>query len=115
MDPGVTNITVLTKATRKNDSGIFVFPYAAGSQVTDSYFSLLKFHWPDDDWSLDCLAANISREVPYILVFPVKCNLAIADYFQCIFILPFAEIRISLPSSGAISLLLSFEIVRFCY
>ena len=97
--PGVTNITVFT-AAKRNKVSLFDFPNTRNYGLSDSTYSLLKFHQPDDDLSLDCLAANISTTLKYILVFPVKCNSNIADYFQCFSMLPSTEINISYSYSG---------------
>ena len=38
----------------------------------------------DDDFSLNCLAANLSQKSKYITVFPTDCSAKIADTLFCI-------------------------------
>ena len=83
MDKDETNITVFTSAIRDSLTNQFVFFGASRTPATENQFSLLKFTQPDIDDSLDCLAANISTNLNYIIVFPVACSASIANSFQC--------------------------------
>jgi hypothetical protein len=78
LDKDETNITVFTSATRDFLTNQFVFFGASRTPATEDQFSQ-----PDIDDSLDCLAANISTNLNYIIVFPVACSASIANSFQC--------------------------------
>lgn len=97
LDKDETNITVFTAAERRA-SGEFRFKTTM-TDVKESNFSLLKFSQPDIDYSLDCLAANISTRLNYIIVFPVDCSSQIANSIQCFFVLPDRGIQISVDHS----------------
>ena len=84
------NITIFTEAKRAKETGIFGFPYFPTrykNQITDDQYSLLKFSKPDDNFSLKCLAANVTSTSKYISVFPVDCNSKIADSIICVLML----------------------------
>jgi hypothetical protein len=51
--------------------------------ITSEIFSLLKFPSQDVDYSLDCLAGNLSPTSKYITIFPVKCTSKIANAYFC--------------------------------
>ncbi len=44
---------------------------------------MLKFPSQDIDYSLDCLAANLTPTSEYITIFPVKCTSKIANAYFC--------------------------------
>ena len=98
------NITIFTGAKRDKASGCFGFPYFATLyqyQTMDAQFSLLKFSKPDDDLSLDCLAANLTSTLKYISVFPVKCSSKIAKFFMCVYQIG-VEVSMSLTVNGKV-------------
>ena len=51
--------------------------------ITEDTFSLLKFPNQEMDFSLRCLAGNLTTTSEYITVFPVKCNKKIANSYIC--------------------------------
>ena len=51
--------------------------------ITEDTFSLLKFPNQEMDFSLRCLAGNLTTTSEYITVFPVKCNTKIANSYIC--------------------------------
>lgn len=100
MDKDETNITVFTSAIRDSLTNQFVFFGASRTPATENQFSLLKFTQPDIDDSLDCLAANISTNLNYIIVFPVACSASIANSFQCFLHLGIIGANISVYNPG---------------
>ncbi len=55
------------------------------TKLSDSFFSLLKFDPSDDDddFSKNCLVANLSVNSKYLTVFPVDCDSKVANAFIC--------------------------------
>ncbi len=51
--------------------------------ITSETFSLLKFPNQDIDYSLDCLAGNLTPTSEYITIFPVRCTSKIANAYFC--------------------------------
>ena len=95
MDKDETNITVFTSAIRDSLTNQFVFFGASRTPATEDQFSQ-----PDIDDSLDCLAANISTNLNYIIVFPVACSASIANSFQCFLHLGIIGANISVYNPG---------------
>jgi len=79
-----SNITFFFR-TFKNDSEFISRDYKFFKDVTitPDTFSLLKFPNQESDFSLDCLAANLTATSEYITVFPVKCSSKIANAYFC--------------------------------
>jgi hypothetical protein len=56
------------------------------TKLSEAFFSLLKFDPSDDDddFSKNCLVANLSVNSKYLNVFPVDCDSKIANSFICL-------------------------------
>ena len=62
-------------------------------KITPDRFSLLKFANQDNDFSLNCLAGNLTESSEYISVHSVSCDSKIANAYLCFNI--FSECRIN--------------------
>jgi hypothetical protein len=56
------------------------------TKLSDGFFSLLKFDpsYEDEDFSKNCLAANLTPKSEYLDVFPVDCDARVANAHFCL-------------------------------
>jgi hypothetical protein len=75
------NFTFIIGAKRNPDGYFSTSSYK--ENIIDSFYSLLKFKTIDEKFNLNCVAANLSITMSYIVVFPVRCEDPIANAYFC--------------------------------
>ena len=80
------NLTFIIDILRYNNGLFRNYNYFGFSELTDSFFSLLKFdpnRYDNDDFSKYCLAANLSYTLDYLTVFPINCSTKSVNTMIC--------------------------------
>ena len=75
------------KFNTRDSQGLFRHHWSGNEiQLTDSYFSLIKFDQSqDNDFSRECVLANLSFSATYLTAFPVDCSKRQANAVVCAF------------------------------
>ncbi len=63
------------------------------NQLSEAFFSLLKYDPSDyDDFSKNCLAANLTASSKYLHAFPVDCDSKVGNAIICLRYFPYCQL-----------------------